>query len=662
MSITTEKINPYGGNLNHRISFVDSNLGILDITYLVVEFSVYESIFNQTLSADFVIRDSIGIIDAGQSPMTGQELIRITFESNNESLLGLSPELLFKVHRVANKTELTAGSAVYTLHCSSLELEQNLTAEVNASYKDKIGSEAVEDIFKNFVDLITEGKKKFNVEESENVVPYTASGHTPFEAINIIGRESRSKAHGDASHYLFYETTEGYNFRTISSMLEREPLKEDARRLSNLSYYFTNPSVVDSHPVERTIIGHTYLDNVDTIDLLLKGMYDNNVCILDPISKKYSETNFNYATDFQKLPHITGGGQPTINLSRSKLLGNEIAGPGHKRLLVGDVARQSGNNITFDSRITANNDPHTFHGRERFRKAPLVTAQLASLRQHGINITVPVNLNVNAGDVIQIFIPGNKDREGVQDSAFIDHYGSSPTFLVVSIATRMTADGDYVSTFQCVKESFATDLRGQKIQVSGEVAQQVLADRPLAYIAQTFSKTGTPTDSYINVVSGVVDNIKTKALDKGLEEVSKAAEKAASDDTGEATSDDTNTDTSPETEVTTGDAIKADLDQAAADIETEAKALAADAVKDFANAAIATGAALVTAKAMSALNVSPAKLAKIIAVIKLLEKIPIFKGPITDVKADIAGLKDGVTSSVDSATDSITSSITGGGD
>ena len=65
---------------------------------------------------------------------------------------------------------------------------------------------------------------------------------------------------------------------------------------------------------------------------------------------------------------------------------------------------------------------------------------------------------------------------------------------------------------------------------------------------------------------------------------------------------------------------------------------------------------------MSALNVSPAKLAKIIAVIKLLEKIPIFKGPITDVKADIAGLKDGVTSSVDSATDSITSSITGGGD
>ena len=655
MSIITERTNPYGGNLSHRIQFIDSDKMYLDITRLVLEFNIYENIFNHTITADLAIRDAIGLIDAGQSPMTGQEFIEITFQSNNDSLLGPKPSrpLMLKVNRVANKKELTAGSAVYTLNCSSIENERNMTTDVITSSKDKLGSEAVKDIFNNYI--YADNNKGLEVEESENVVPYTAIGQTPFEAIDTIAKDCRAKGpYGDASHYLFYETTQGFNFRTLTSLLQQDPRP-------GIEYYFSNAAATDSYPPEKTIIGHTFLDNVDTIDMLLKGMYESDVGVIDPITKKFSESSFNYANDFDRLPHITGGGYPTINLNSSKVLGSEIGNASHKRFLVGDLARQSGNNITFDSRITANSDPYTFYGREQYRKAPLVAAQLASLQQFGINISVPVNLNVNAGDIIQLFIPGNKDREGVADSAFINHYGPSPTFLVLAIGTKLTLNGDYISSMQCVKESFATDLRGQRIQIEGESTQQFTAG-PLAYLAQTFSEYGTSTDNHTNIVSGIVDNIKTKALDKGLEEVSKAAERAASDSTDKATSDDTDTDTAPDTEVTTGDAIKADLDQAAANIETEARALAADAVKDFANAAVATGAALVTTKVMSSLNVSPAKLAKIIAVIKLLEKIPIFKGPIADVKGDIAGLKDGVTSSVDSATESITSSITGGGD
>lgn len=479
----TEKTNPYGGNLTHRISFIDSDESLIDITRIVIEFNIYESIFNQTLSADLVVRDAIGLIDAGQSPMTGQEFVEISFESNNDSLLGASPNLLFKVHRVGNKTELSAGSSIYTLHCSSIELEQNMTTGVDTTYKYKIGSEAVKDIFDNYINM--DNGKALKVEESENVVPYTSMGHAPFEAIDIIGKESRSKEYGDASHYLFYETTQGFNFRTLSNLLEQDPRP-------GVEYYFSNATTADSYPPERTIIGHTYLDNVDTIDLLLKGMYENSVGVIDPITKKFSETSFNYANDFDRLPHITGGGYPTINLGRSKVLGSEMGSSSHKRFLVGDLARQSGNNITFDSRITANNDPYTFHGRERFRKAPLVAAQLASLRQYGINISVPVNLNINAGDIIQLFIPGNKDREGVGDSAFINHYGSNPTFLVTSIATKLTADGDYLSSMQCVKESFATDLRGQKIAGVNDLNQ--LVSNPVKYVMQKYTDLPFGTD------------------------------------------------------------------------------------------------------------------------------------------------------------------------
>ena len=653
MSLLTSRINPYGGDLSHQIRLIDNDDQVKDITSLVVEFNIYESIFNQTLSAEFVVRDSVGIID-GQSPLTGQEYVLVTFDSSNSVILGAAPQLHFRVNKVGNKTEITPGTTLFTLSCASPELQENLTGEVRYGYKDKLGSEAVADIFNQYFNL--GDSKPFDIETTENVVPYSPAGHTPFEAIETIGRESRSAMLGelgDASHYLFFETTQGFRFRTISSLLSQKP-SEDA------VYNFSDPGAPDNKIRERTIIGHTFLDTVDTIELLEKGMYDNHVSVIDPIAKIFSETRFNYATDFERLPHISGGGKPTLNLNKSRLLGDQITGPGQTRLLIGDLAGVSGNNATFDSRITPENDPYLFHGRERYRKTPLVAAQLASLRQHGIDITVPVNLTVNAGDIIQIFIPAAKDRR--TELAFIEHYGANPTFLVVSINTKLTVNGDYLSTMQCVKESFAVDIRGQKILAGAGVP---FTAGPLAYVAQLFSQYGLGTDNFIGIASGTLSSIiasgKDKALqaakDVGTEAVDKLATDAAAEDAaGDATSD------AAADAVPLEDAISDQLDATAADIEDNAKALADEAVQNLTNAAIATGTALVTAKALSALNVSPAKLAKLIQIIKILEKIPVFKGPITDVKADLAAAQDSVTSSVQQAGDSVSSAVTSGGE
>ena len=636
--LLTDKDNPYGGNLSHTISFVvSSGTDFIDITRLVLEFNIYESIFNQTLSADFVIRDSLGLIDL---PMTGQEFIVITFNSSNDTLLGPRPQQNFKVHRVANKTELTSGTSVYTLHCSSVELEQNLTTYVTNAYKDKPGHEAVADIFTNYIDV--ENGKGLFVEECENVVPYTPAGHNPFEAIDVIGRECRSATYGNVSHYLFYETTQGFNFRSLSNLLQQKPKESN-------KYYFSDPSVPGAHPVERTVIGHTFLDNVDTIDLLVKGLYENDVAVIDPLTKTYSEAGFNYALDFDKLYHIAGGGKPTINLSQAKVLASEMPGPAHSRLQVGDLARISSNNATFDSRITADNDAHIFHARERFRKTPLVAAQLASIRQHGIDVTIPVNLNLNAGDIVQLFIPTSKDREG-ETNPFIEHFGSSPTFLVTSVTTKLTVNGDYVSTLQCVKESFATDLRGTQIQFTdADSLQGLLAGTGIQFVNQLISAIGIPTDNIIGSISGTITSVVQSVANEALNDIKDEAEKAVDKTLSDATAAEADPNAEGAADVAT-DAISLEesaseaLDKAAADIEAQVETIANEAVENITNAAIATGVALATTKVMSALNLSPAKLAKIIKIIQLFEKIPIFAGPITDVKADIAAAKSDITS------------------
>ena len=56
------------------------------------------------------------------------------------------------------------------------------------------------------------------------------------------------------------------------------------------------------------------------------------------------------------------------------------------------------------------------------------------------------------------------------------------------------------------------------------------------------------------------------------------------------------------------------------------------------------------------------KFAKLIRIIRLLKKIPIFKGPITEIKTDLGALKSGIQDSATSALSgtSPTDAATGG--
>jgi len=49
---------PYGDDLRHSIQIVGGNGAEINITQQVLEFTIYESLFRNFISADFVIRDA----------------------------------------------------------------------------------------------------------------------------------------------------------------------------------------------------------------------------------------------------------------------------------------------------------------------------------------------------------------------------------------------------------------------------------------------------------------------------------------------------------------------------------------------------------------------------------------------------------------------------
>lgn len=631
----TEHINPYGGNLSHRILLINSDNGVSDITRLVTEFTIYESIFNTTMSADFVIIDSIGLIDS-ESPLTGQEVISIEFISNNTSILGATPAMAFKVYKVDNKTELNPGSLVYSLHAASSELELNMTSYVDTPYKNLSGDKVVQAILEKHI-LGKNNIKGVFYEPVDNIVTYTPAKHHPFDAIQIVGRESisRNLATNDASCYLFYETRQGFNFRTLSNLLQQEPIEDSTSPSGKLSYFFSDPGTESGQRLlERSIIGHTFLHNVDTLDSLAEGLYENDMIVIDPITKTFSETTFNYANNFDELTHISGGGKPLINLAREGLLGSGIRGSAHNRLIFGNLNDVGIEDRTIGERISDTNDPDVFHGKKRFSTVKNTVAQVASLKQHGIHITVPANLNINAGDVINIFIPTYMMKENDLSSSFIEHYGDNPGFLVTSASTRYTKDGDYVTSLECVKESFATDLRGR--QLLGPISTLRKATDLQRFITQSYSDIPFTSDRFIGVITGTFSNIvaaRGKEIVRDISEGTTLADVSVTDAASTAAEDAVNQAATAATEA---------VDSAVSDITAS---LSKEAIVDDVTQ---LGVQLATSKLLSAFGVG--NFQKLIGIIRLLEKIPLFRSPITSIKSNIS-----------SATDAAKSTISGGG-
>ena len=622
---------PYGDDLRHSIQIVGGNGAEINITQQVLEFTIYESLFRNFISADFVIRDAEGIIDS--LPIVGQEQIIVTF-SGKAARLGVRKQLLFKLYKVTGRQKIAGDAHVYVLKGASFELEKNLSYNVNPYYKDKLGSEIVQNVYDEYISVNSSEKKPIFIEPTENVVPFTGTGHNPFDIIKHVAKHSRSAEHTEKSFYLFYETREQFNFRTLASLF-------NAEQQFDYVYEFSDPGAeAAQRTVEgarKSIIGFTFLDTVDTVSSLKEGLYDNNTTVIDPLTKTYTEIGFNYARDFDSIAHIQGGGKPTIRTAQDIILGQNAGGPSHNRFIC-DNLNVSNQNQTFDNRITANNDPQTYFSTERHKHVTNSIVQEASIKQHGIAITVPSNLNIVPGHIITIRIPTNNEF-----GDYIKHYGKDAKFLVTAASNRLTKNGDYVTNLECVKESFSLDINGNPVfTLDGETANifEFLAN--IFLITQNYGLTPFGVDRSIGLISGVLsflglNNVLNDVKDAAVKDISDGVENALSDQAEEATDSavESVTDAAADTATAAVENAAASIEEKAGELEQQAQEFLSE--ENIKNLAVDVGTTLVVSKLSDAIGLSPAKFQRLIQIVKLLQKIPIFKSPLSSAET---ALKD----------------------
>ena len=196
----------------------------------LIKLQYFESILNNTISTNILYVDTGGAVDGKTVldglPLVGQEeKSRFVMEDNQ----GTKLEVTLYANEVVPFSDDTHGQLV-SISSVSKEYFLNDRIRLYEKFKGKI-SEAVKKILTDANYLGTE-KDISRVEDTfEEEYNFMGNAKKPFYAINWLSKKAvpatsgEGTASGNTAGFFFWETSEGYHFKSIDSLFEQSPKK-----------------------------------------------------------------------------------------------------------------------------------------------------------------------------------------------------------------------------------------------------------------------------------------------------------------------------------------------------------------------------------------------------------------------------------------------------
>jgi len=436
-------------DIEYSLSLLNYNGGqFVDIKRITAEFNIYEDLFNNSLACEIVLLDSIGLLE--RVPIVGDEKISLTFKTDAQSIPNVT--LLFDVYKVSERKVVEERSHLYIIHGVSGEQIASKLESVSQSFINQPISSIVSTIFQKHLAPVS--GKKIDVESTFGLHSFVF-GTNPFNAINQLASEANSAKYKDSTSFIFYEDTEQYNFKSISSLFDQDSVEDYYLSDLNVDDIVEDKGEVKTHQV---ILGIDFNKSFDTLRAIDTGMLDNTVFSIDPILKKFTTTTFNYVNEFNKIKHV---GTKKILSSEGRFAKSK--GKSHKRYICTQLTN-------FDyklesyllGKLSPGNDPFLASSRKRQLFLNKALGQQGAFSQYTFNITVPGNSQLKCGQLVNIFIPQNSDVDDDKQKYLKLFDQENPKFLIAAIRHNYkNTTGYFTTTLSCVKESFDKDIKSE---------------------------------------------------------------------------------------------------------------------------------------------------------------------------------------------------------
>jgi len=244
--------------------------GILRLTY-------HESILQDSVKA-YVVFGDVGLAVDNKSvieglPLIGTEDFKLELEDNNENKLKLN----LNVNKVKPLYE-DGSKNVTSLELVSEEVFRNEMGESRCRGRiNGLISDSVEEIFTDR--LKTE--KTLDIEQSANRYNFIGGGRKPFYMLNLLSKQGipQDKSDGNAG-FLFYETSNGYHFKSIEGLFRQDQKK---------SYVFNNSTDAQGIPAgyDGKILEHKSDNSINVQSKMNMGAYKSKIVLFNPFDCEY---------------------------------------------------------------------------------------------------------------------------------------------------------------------------------------------------------------------------------------------------------------------------------------------------------------------------------------------------------------------------------------
>ena len=378
-------------NSNQGGKAVDLRGGFVQLTYT-------ESIMSDSVIANYTFIDSGASID-GKSvrdglPLVGEERVELAFEDNAENKLEVTL-YVNKVTPIENKTQ----KSILSISLVSKEFIMNEKTRAKARYDGKIS-----DTIKKIVEETLESDKTVEIEPTVNEISYIPGIKKPFYTINTLCKKavsSESQTLGSTAGYFFYETSEGFFFKSIDGLLDQEP---KAKTIYNESPDTAGGNMPEGKDFKA--LKYNKKDNVNVQEKMKMGALTTRQVIFDPFTCYYEVIN--PRTDDTE-GDLKNAGRDGLALS-STLRNKEFDKSGKNEDYTRTTYRllDKGTLPTGDTKQQIDKSAEeNFKGSDIENQAVMRYNQFFSSQA---DIVIPGNFALHAGDMIHLDVPGLSDN------------------------------------------------------------------------------------------------------------------------------------------------------------------------------------------------------------------------------------------------------------
>jgi hypothetical protein len=422
---------------------------VIDLQSLVVDFSIYQNIFEHYLQCDLVLNDSVGLFNTiniqkngdVQGGFSGGDVLIVSYRSNDDSLEYKNH--IFSLYEMTDRKRIEERSEAYFLSGISIEAYLSSTNKICRAYGGAGGND-ISKMMRSVVDEFVYSDKikdlhrsyreatQFRVEKINDFDP-TVGKHkfiipnlSVDDTIDFLIHEADSPDH--IPYYFFYENSKGFNFKNLGNLVKQEPKEKYEYLPSNLD---EGKNSANDKNFDRTkIITFDVIKQSDIMENTQEGLFKSRTINIDILKKSKREVVYNYDDYF-----------PRFNkLQRLKIAGNVEGEP---------LVRM------YTSRTAHDTDP-LFEGEaptpKRYSEiAGQRDAYFSHIFNTQVEVAIPGDSELDVGDIIYLSIPPaaiTDDQYGTEDKYL------SGKYLITKLRHKMLDDTEAMTTImECVKDS-----------------------------------------------------------------------------------------------------------------------------------------------------------------------------------------------------------------